>query len=76
VEGRFEKKQSSWIGKMLSCGDRLVLISFVLTSLPMFMLSFLEILMGVWKRLDLFRSRFCFGKVMNIRENIDWPSEI
>jgi hypothetical protein len=58
VEDRFEKKLSSWIGKLLSYGDRLVLINSVLTSLPMFMLSFLEIPIGVCKRLDYFRSRF------------------
>jgi hypothetical protein len=43
---------------MLSYGDRLNLINSVLTSLPMFMLSFLEIPIGVRKRLDFFRSRF------------------
>jgi hypothetical protein len=58
VEDRFERKLSSWIGKMLSYGDRLVLINSILTSLPMFMLSFLEIPKGVRKRLDYFRSRF------------------
>jgi hypothetical protein len=58
VEDRFEKKLSCWIGKLLSYGDRLVLINVVLTSLPMFMLSFLEIPKGVSKRLDFFRSRF------------------
>jgi hypothetical protein len=58
VEDRFEKKLSSWIGKLLSYGDRLILINSVLTSLPMFMLSFLEIPVGVRKRLDFFRSRF------------------
>jgi hypothetical protein len=62
VEDRFEKKLSSWIGKMLSYGDRLVLINSVLTSLPMFMLSFLEIPKGVRKRLDFFRSRFFLAK--------------
>ena len=46
------------IGKLLSYGDRLSLINSVLTSLPMFMLSFLEIPKGVRKRLDMFRSRF------------------
>jgi hypothetical protein len=70
VEDRFEIKLSSWIGKLLSYGDRLILINSVLTSLPMFLLSFLEIPVGVWKRLDFFRSRF-FGKVMVIKENID-----
>ena len=43
---------------MLSYGDRLVLINSVLTSLPMFLLSFFEIPKGVRKRLDFYRSRF------------------
>jgi hypothetical protein len=58
VETRFASKLSCWRGKMLSYGDRLVLINSVLTSLPMFMLSFLEIPVGVRKRLDYYRSRF------------------
>jgi hypothetical protein len=58
VEDRFERKLSSWIGKLLSYGDRLILINSVLSILPMFMLSFLEIPIGVRKRLDFFRSRF------------------
>jgi hypothetical protein len=55
---------------MLSYGDSLILINSILTSLPMFVLSFLEIPKGVRKRLDYFRSRF-FGKVMVIKGNID-----
>ena len=43
VEDRFEKKLSAWIGKLLSYGDRHILINSILTSLPMFMLSFHEI---------------------------------
>jgi hypothetical protein len=58
VEDRFERKLANWLGKMLSYGDMLVLINSVLTSLPMFMLSFFEIPKGVRKRLDFFRSRF------------------
>jgi mannosylglycoprotein endo-beta-mannosidase len=58
VEDRFERKLSSWIGKLLSYGDHLILINSVLTSLPMFMLSFLEIPKGVRKRLDYYRSCF------------------
>jgi hypothetical protein len=58
VEDRFEVKLSSWIGKLLSYGDRLILINSVLTSLPMFLLSFFEIPVGIRKRLDFFRSRF------------------
>jgi hypothetical protein len=44
--------------KLLSYGDRLILINSVLTSLPMFMLSFFEIPKGVQKRLDFYRSIF------------------
>jgi hypothetical protein len=40
IEERIEKKLSSWKGKYLSVRGRLVLINSVLTSLPMFMLSF------------------------------------
>jgi len=43
---------------MLSVGGRLVLINSVLSSLPMFMLSFFEIPKGVLEKIDCFRSRF------------------
>ena len=43
---------------MLSIGGRLVVIHSVLSSLPMFMMSFFEIPRGVLKKLDYFRSRF------------------
>jgi hypothetical protein len=58
VETRFERKLGCWQSKLLSYGDRLVLINSVLSSLPMFMLSFFEIPKGVRKRLDFYRSRF------------------
>jgi hypothetical protein len=41
VSDRFEKMLSSWIGKLLSYGDHLILISWVHKSPPMFMISFL-----------------------------------
>jgi hypothetical protein len=40
IEERFQKKLSSWKGKLLSSGGRLVLINSVLSSLPMFMMFF------------------------------------
>jgi len=43
---------------MLSVGGRLVLINSVLSSLPMFMMSFFRIPKGVLKKLDFYRSRF------------------
>jgi hypothetical protein len=68
VESRFERKLGCWAGKLLSYGDRLVLINSVLTSLPMFMLSFFDLPKGVRKRLDFFRSRF-FGNVRKTKRN-------
>jgi hypothetical protein len=40
IEEGIEKKLISWKGKYLSVGGRLVLINSILSSLPMFMLSF------------------------------------
>src|SRR5438105_1492534 len=58
VEERFQESLSCWKSKLLSVGGRLVLINSVLSSLPMFMLSFFEIPKEVLKRLDFYRSRF------------------
>ena len=45
----------------MSYGGRLVLINSVLTSLPMFLLSFFEVPVGVRKILDFYGTRF-FGQ--------------
>ena len=58
IEERFQKKLSSWKGKHLSVGGRLVLINSVLSSLAMFMLSFFEVPKGILEKLDYYRSRF------------------
>jgi hypothetical protein len=58
IEKRIEKKLSSWKGKYLSVGDRLVLINSVLTNLTMFLLSFFEVPKGVLEKIDYYRSRF------------------
>jgi hypothetical protein len=58
VEKRFQKKLSSWKGKLLLSGGSLVLINSVLSSLPMFMMSFFRIPKGVLEKLDYYRSRF------------------
>jgi hypothetical protein len=46
------QKLSSWKGKFLSSGGRLVLINSVLSSLPMSMMSFFRISKGVLEKLD------------------------
>jgi hypothetical protein len=58
VEERFEKRLSSWKGKHLSSGGRLTLINSMLSSLPLYMMSFFPIPKGVLKKLDYFHSRF------------------
>jgi hypothetical protein len=62
IEERIEKKLSSWKGKYLSVGGRLVLINSVLSRLPMFMLSFFEIPKQVLEKIGYFRLRFFLAK--------------
>jgi hypothetical protein len=51
-----KKTLSSWKGKLLSYGDRLVLINSVLGSLAMYVMSFFEVPKGIIKKLDFYRS--------------------
>jgi len=62
VDERFEKKLSGWKGKLLTVWGRLLLINSVLSSLPIFMMSFFEVLKVVIKKIDYFRSRFFLAK--------------
>jgi hypothetical protein len=57
IGDKFEKKLSSWKGKLMSVGGQLVLINSVLSSLTMFKLSFFEVPRGVLERIDYFHSR-------------------
>ena len=58
TEERIQKKLRSWKGKLLSTGGRLVLINSIMSSFPLFILSFFKIPKGVLKRIDYYRSRF------------------
>ena len=49
IEDRFERKLSTWKGKLLSYGGRLTLINSVLSNLSVYMLSFFEISKEVLK---------------------------
>ena len=70
VEDRIEKRLSGWKGKLLSVGGRLVLINSVLSSLPMFMLSFFEVPRGVLKKKLNTTCQDSFGRMMGIKRNI------
>jgi hypothetical protein len=58
VEERLQKRLSSWKGKLLSLGGRLVLINSVLSNLVLHMISFFLLPKGILQKLDYYRSRF------------------
>jgi hypothetical protein len=62
VEERFEKRLSSWKGKHLSIGGRLTLINSVLSSLPLYMMSFFNVPRGVFKKSRLLSMAFLMDR--------------
>jgi hypothetical protein len=57
VEEKFAKKISGWKGNLLSIGDRVTLVNSCLTSICLYMLSFLEAPKGFIHRADIHRKR-------------------
>ena len=70
LRSALKKKLTCWKAKCQSYGGRLVLLNSVLSSLPLFMMSFFKIPKEVLKNLDHFRSTF-FGKVPQRNINVD-----
>jgi hypothetical protein len=58
VEKRLQKRLSSWKGKLLSLGGRLILINSVLSNMVLHMISFFLLPKRVLHKLDYYRSRF------------------
>ncbi|GKV11739.1 hypothetical protein SLEP1_g22962 [Rubroshorea leprosula] len=58
---KFERKLTGWNNRFLSMGGRIVCINFVLSSLPVFLMSAYLIPMGVIKRIDSIRRAFLWG---------------
>ena len=75
IEELFEKRFSSWKGKHLSIGGRLTLINSVLSSLPMYMMSFLRSPKGFLKNWTIFAPAFT-GKVTRVEKNTVSPNGI
>jgi len=75
IEDRIEKRLSGWKGNLLSIGGRLVLINSILSSLPMFMLSFFEVPRGVLRKIEYYRSRFFWQNDQHKKKYIlvKWP---
>ncbi|GKV49208.1 hypothetical protein SLEP1_g55970 [Rubroshorea leprosula] len=69
----FRKKLSSWKGKHLSIGGRIMLINSVLSSLPVFLMSIYKIPTGILKSIDKIRRNFLWGGEGEGRK-INWVS--
>ena len=57
VEERLQERLSSWKGKLLSLGGRLVLIKSVLSDMVLYMISFFQLPKVVLRKLDYFRPK-------------------
>jgi hypothetical protein len=68
VEKRLQKCLSSWKGKLLSLGRKLILINLVLSNMVLYMISFFLLPKGVLHRLDYYRSRFFWQGDSEIKE--------
>jgi hypothetical protein len=63
VEEKFAKKIAGWKGNMLSIGDRVTLVNAWLTSICLYMLSFLEAPQGFIQRADIHMKRMVWQKI-------------
>jgi hypothetical protein len=54
----YKKILSSWKGKLLTLGGRMVRVNSVLSNMVLYMISFFQLPKVVLQRLDYFRSRF------------------
>jgi hypothetical protein len=66
---KIESKSSSWQGRFLSLGGRLVLINNSLTNVPLYMLSLYKCPKGVLKKW-IFLEKDYYGRVAIIIKNI------
>jgi hypothetical protein len=63
IEEKFAKKIAGWKGNMLSIGDRVTLVNACLTSICLYMLSFLEAPKGFIHRADIHRKRMVWQEI-------------
>jgi hypothetical protein len=69
-----KNKLGCWQGKMLDMGTRVLLINACLSSIPLYMLSFYRLPMGVHKIFSIYRSRFLWQEEQGVRKYhlVDW----
>ena len=76
AEEKMEGKLGCWQGKLLAIGGRVELIKSSLTSIPLYMMSFYSLPVGVRKKFDFFQSRFLWGEDQGIRKYhlVNWDT--
>lgn len=70
---KVRKRLSSWSGKYLSFGCRIVLIKSVLLSIPIYFLSFFKAPKGIISSLESFFKTFLWGGKEGVRK-ISWAA--
>jgi hypothetical protein len=68
VEDKMEKRLGCYQGKLLDMGARVTLLNACLSSVPLYMLSFYRIPVGVRKRMDIYRSRLLWQEEQGNRK--------
>jgi hypothetical protein len=63
MEEKFGKKITGWKGNVLSTGDKVTLVNACLSSITLYMLSFLEAPKGFIKKADLHRKRMVWDEI-------------
>jgi hypothetical protein len=63
VEEKIGKKIVGWKGNMLSVGDRVSLVKACLSSISLYMLSFLKEPKGFIKKIDMYRKRIVWQEI-------------
>lgn len=68
-EEKMEKKLSVWKGRHRSYGGRLILISFNLSNVPLYMISLFELPKGPSKRMNFYMRRMLWQEEENVKKN-------
>lgn len=70
------KKMDGWKGNLLSIGDRIILVNSCLSSIPLYMLSFLEAPKVFLKDIDSKRARMVWQETSDTRKYhlVNWPT--
>ena len=69
---KIEKKMGSWQGKIIPIGGRSQLINASLTSVPLYMLSFFRVPVGIRKKMDSYRAKFLWDEDEKKGNTIWW----